>query len=67
MKLYTSDNAELMEVSALRVEGNDLIVEGTIMGAMPVQAVLRPAELRSVFKLLSFGTVFSILGLLFKK
>ena len=51
MKLMTSDNAELMEVSAFKPEGDNLVVVGTIMGAMPVEAVLTPAELRKVFKL----------------
>jgi len=67
MKLYTTDNAELMDVSTLRTEGSNLIVEGTIMGAMPICAVLTPAELRSAFKLVGFKTALSIFGMLFKK
>ena len=67
MKLITSDNNELMEVSALKGEGSALIVSGTIMGAMPVEAVLTPAELRKVFKLLSFKLVLFVIGMLFKK
>ena len=67
MKLYTGDNSELMEVRALRREGNDLIVEGTIMGAMPISAVLRPAELRGMFKLLSLKTFLFIIGMFFRK
>lgn len=67
MKLITSDNNELMEVSALKSEGSALIVSGTIMGAMPVEAVLTPEELRKVFKLLSFKLVLFVIGMLFKK
>jgi hypothetical protein len=67
MKLYTSENAELMEVSALKREGNSLIVEGTIMGAMPIQAVLRPPELRAGFKLLNPRIVLFILSMMFKQ
>ena len=67
MKLQTGDNSELMEVRALRTEGNCLIVEGTIMGAMPIQAVLRPAELRAGFKLLNLRIVLFIVGMLFRK
>lgn len=67
MKLITSDNNELMDVSALRSDGSALIVSGTIMGAMPVEAVLTPAELRKVFKLLNFKLVLFVIGMLFKK
>jgi hypothetical protein len=67
MKLTTSDNNELMEVSSLKSEGSSLIVSGTIMGAMPIEAILTPAELRKVFKLLNFKLVMSILGMLIKK
>jgi hypothetical protein len=67
MKLLTSDQSELMEVSGLKSEGNNLIVVGTIMGAMPVEAVLTPAQLRQAFKLLSLGILFFIVGMLFKK
>jgi len=67
MKLLTSDQSELMEVSRLKSEGNNLIVVGTIMGAMPVEAVLTPAQLRQAFKLLSLGILFFIIGMMFKK
>lgn len=67
MKLMTSDNSELMEVSSFKTEGDNLVVNGTIMGAMPVEAILTPAELRKVFKLLSFSLVFFVIRMLFKK
>jgi len=67
MKLYTSDNSELMEVSQLKTEDDNLIVCGTIMGAMPIEAVLTPAELRQALKLLSARTVWHIVKMLFKK
>ena len=67
MKLYTSDESELMEVSSLKTDSNGLIVSGTIMGAMPVEAILKPAELRKAFKLMSVGMIFSVLGMLFRK
>lgn len=67
MKLLTNDSSELMEVSAFKTEGPNLIVVGTIMGAMPVEAVLTPAELRKVFKILTLGLVFFVIGMLFRK
>lgn len=67
MKLLTSDQSELMEVSGLKTEGNNLVIVGTIMGAMPVEAVLSPAEMRKAFKLLSFSILVFLFGMLFKK
>ena len=67
MKLLTSENDELMEVSALKAEGGNLVVAGTIMGAMPIEAVLTPAELRKVFGLLSPRLALTVLGMLFRK
>ncbi len=67
MKLLTADNSELMEVSGLKTEGNSLIVVGTIMGAMPTEALLSPAELRASFKLLNLKIIFFIVKMLFAK
>ena len=65
MKLLTSDSSELMDVSALKTEGRNLVVVGTIMGAMPVEAVLTPAEMRRAFRLLSASLVVFIIRMLF--
>ena len=46
MKLYAFDNSDLMEVSKIYPQDNNLVIEGTIMGAMPIRAILKPAELR---------------------
>lgn len=67
MKLYTSDDSELMEVSQLKTEDSNLIVCGTIMGAMPIEAVLTPSQLRQSLKLLNLKTIWHITKMLFKK
>jgi hypothetical protein len=67
MKLFTSDNSELMDVSALRVEDGNLIVVGTIMGAIPTEAVLTPAELRASLKLLNIKIVGALVRMLFSR
>lgn len=67
MKLFTSDDSELMEVSQLRVEAGKLVVVGTIMGAIPTEAVLTPAELRQSLKLLNFKVVGALISMLFRK
>lgn len=63
MKLVTTDNSELMDVASVEVENGRLIVSGTIMGAMPIRAVLTGAELRSGLKLVSLGTIWQIIKL----
>lgn len=67
MKLLTSDQSELMEVSSVKTEGDNLVVVGTIMGAMPIEAVLTPAQLRQSLKLLSFGIVLFVLRMLLSR
>ena len=57
MKLYATDNSELMEIEKITKEGNNLIIEGSIMGAMPIRSVLKPAEMRRVFGLMNFKTM----------
>lgn len=60
MKLTTTDNSELMEISSVRTEGGKLIVSGTIMGAMPIQAVLSGTEMRKGYSMVGMGTLWQI-------
>lgn len=55
MKLFTPEGDELMDIAALRRVGDDLVIDGKIMGSMPTQAVLRPEEARKMFGLLKVG------------
>ncbi len=66
MKLYMTDNSDLMEIIKIYPEKGNLIVEGTIMGAMPVKAVVKPAEMRRALGLMSFGTKMSAFLMLFR-
>ena len=67
MKLYTPDKTELIDVTAVRSQEAGLLIEGRIMGAMPMKAVLRPSELRAGFRLLSFRVVLTVLAMLFRR
>jgi hypothetical protein len=67
MKFHTPDNTDLIEVTAVRPHENGILIEGTIMGAMPMKAVLRPADLRRGFSLLSLRTVAALIAMLFRK
>lgn len=63
MKLYGSDNSELMDVTRMYRRDNELVMEGTIMEAMPIVARLKPAEVRQALKLLSFGDMLFLLSM----
>jgi hypothetical protein len=67
VKLYTPDNSELIEISAIGPVPEGLLIEGTIMGAMPMKVVLRPEELRRAFRLLTVRSVFALLAMLVRK
>ena len=53
MKLYGSDNSELMDVNRIYRRDNEIVMEGTILEAMPIVARLKPAEVRAALKLLT--------------
>lgn len=57
MKLYTTDNSELMEITDIQAEGGNLVVVGTIMGAVPVKAVLKPEDMRAALRQMSLPTM----------
>ncbi|WP_120429712.1 hypothetical protein [Acinetobacter baylyi] len=66
MKVYGSDNSELMNVSKIERNGNELVLKGKIFGAMPMTAKLRPEEARAALKLLDFKTILFLITLLFR-
>ncbi|WAH56188.1 hypothetical protein LZ023_24585 [Pseudomonas silvicola] len=66
MKIFGSDNSELMAVSTIERKGNELVLKGKIFGAMPMIAKVRPEEARAALKLLDFKTVMFLLSLLFR-
>ena len=67
MKLFTPEGDELMDVKALRRVGNDLVIDGAIMGSMPTCAVLRPDEARAALKLLSVSLLLFLVTFLFRR
>ena len=67
MKLYSPDKSELMDVSAIERDGNDLVIKGKVFGAMPMTARLRPAEAKKALKLVDLKTALFILTLPFRK
>jgi hypothetical protein len=67
MKLYSSDGAELMTVSALERDGDTLVIKGKVFGAMPMNARLKPQDARAALKLLTPQLVWFLLTLPFRR
>lgn len=67
MKLFGPDNKELMTISSIERQGGELILKGKIFGTMPMTAKVRPAEVRSAFKLLNWRTLIFLLTMPFRR
>ena len=67
MKLFTTDNSEMMDISKIEAENGRLLITGTIMGAMPVQVVMTGTEMRKVLPLLSWKVIVTAIKMLFTK
>jgi hypothetical protein len=67
MKLFTPERAELIEVTEIAPCDEGILICGTIMGAMPMKAVLTPAELRRGFKFASLGLGLAFIRMVFKR
>ena len=67
MKIYGSDNREMMSVTSLTRDGSELVIKGRIFGAMPLTAKLRPEEARAALKLLDLRTAWFLLTLVFRR
>lgn len=66
MKLYSPDKSLLIDVRSLSVHPEGLQIEGQIMGAMPMKAILRPDELHLGRALLSWAVVRQGLRMFFR-
>jgi hypothetical protein len=67
MKLYSADNSELMDVSAIEQDGDNLVIKGKVFGAMPMTAKLRPSQARAALKLLNWKLVWFMATLLIRR
>ena len=67
MKLVSTDGSDLLVVSAIRQAGDDLLIEGTIMGAMPLKAILTPDQLRAGLRFANRGVIWTVLRALARR
>lgn len=66
-KIYDANKSELMAISGLEREGNELVIRGKIYGAMPMSARLRPEDVRNLLKLLDLKIIIFAISMLFRK
>lgn len=66
-KLFDTNNSELMAISALERDGDDLVIKGKIYGAMPMKAKLRPEDARELLKVLNLRILLFIVSLPFRR
>jgi hypothetical protein len=66
MKLYGKDRRELMTVSRIERDGNDLLIKAKVFGTMPMTASLTPADVREGLKLLGLRGILFVLTMPFR-
>ena len=59
MKLAMNSKAGMMDIDRISSDGSKLIFTGTILGTIPVRAVLTPAEMRKALSMMSAKTMFA--------
>jgi hypothetical protein len=67
MKFVTTDKTELVAIDRVAPHKDGLEITGTIMGAMPMTAVLTPAELRRGVRFLNLRLLGALVGMLFRR
>ena len=67
MKLYGADKRELMTVSRVERNGDQLIIKAKVFGTMPLTAILTPAEVRKGLKLLGLRGIVFLLTMAFRR
>jgi hypothetical protein len=67
VKLQSADGGELMLITGVERDGNQLIIRGKAFGAMPLDARLGPDAARAALKLLTPGLIWFLLTLPFRR
>jgi hypothetical protein len=67
MKLYGTDQRELMTVSRIECDGNRIVIKGKVFGTMPMTATLTPANVREGLRLLRWRGILFLLTMPFRR
>ncbi|MDY6892769.1 MAG: hypothetical protein SVO26_03515 [Chloroflexota bacterium] len=57
MKMFDMHGAVLMDVASLERKGDDLVMKGKMMGAMPATIYIKPEEIWGAKSLLSWSVI----------
>ena len=63
MRIFGTDNKELIAISAIERDGAELVLRGKIFGTLPMSARVTPEEARRGLKLLGWRTAIFVLSL----
>jgi hypothetical protein len=66
VKIFSADKSELMTITKIDRDGDDLVMKGKVFGTMPMSARLTPEQARAALKLLTPGLIFFLLTLPFR-
>ena len=66
MKVFSPDSSELMEITGIHRDGSSLVLQGKIMGSMPMKAVVHADQARRGLSLIDFGTFLFIISFFFR-
>ena len=67
MKVYGPDRRELMTVSRIERDGNQLLIKAKVFGTMPMTASITPENVREGLRLLGVRGVLFALTMLFRR
>jgi hypothetical protein len=63
VRIFGTDNKELIAISAIERDGAELVLRGKIFGTLPMSARVTPEEARRGLKLLGWRTAIFVLSL----
>ena len=67
MKIVAADKSELLQVTKVERQGDNLVLKGKVFGTMPMAATLTPDQAREFRKLLTPKLMWFLVTLPFRK
>jgi hypothetical protein len=67
VRFFTPEGGELIEIMTVTPDRDGVLIQGKIMGTMPMKVVLKPEQLRQGFKFLTPRLVFTLVMMLFRR
>jgi hypothetical protein len=67
MRLLGSEGLLLMEVESITAKDSTIHIKGKMMGQVPMTAVLKPADVREAWKLVSLPVIWQAVRMFFMR